>query len=324
MRSGRVSSIHIASAAKAPMQQVERVEAAPAVGLEGDRYALKQGTFYQPEPEFELTLIEAEAVEAANQKYELKLSPGEMRRNIVTRGVSINHLVGEEFVVGEVKALGIRLCEPCSHLQELTGQPVIKALRHRGGLRAQILSAGVIRAGDVISRQRAASDTNAVTFRELLRGRGAHVDPIASLEDVPGDVAGRTLPGYPHSIWQIVSHMNYWMNYELQRISGQPPAYPEHAIESWPSSVAPANDSQLQQAREQRAALLSLLDTLSQAPSEMLDAVTVLPNRAEAKPVSARTVLWQILAHNSYHMGQIALMLRSFGLWPPKQGGDTW
>src|ERR1700745_4090346 len=152
MWSGRVNSIHIAPAAKAPMHQVERVEAAPGVGLEGDRYALKTGTFYKPEPDFELTLIEAEAVEAANRKYELKLSAEEMRRNLVTRGVSLNHLVGEEFIVGEVRARGIRLCEPCSHLQELTGQPVIKALRHRGGLRVQILSPGVIRAGDVISR----------------------------------------------------------------------------------------------------------------------------------------------------------------------------
>jgi MOSC domain-containing protein YiiM len=68
----------------------------------------------------------------------------------VTRGVPLNHLVGRDFVIGGVKVHGIRLCEPCSHLEAITGRPVIKALRHRGGLRAQILSQGVIRVGDTV------------------------------------------------------------------------------------------------------------------------------------------------------------------------------
>ena len=69
----------------------------------------------------------------------------------MTRGAALNHLVGKEFLVGEVKVRGIRLCEPCSHLERLTAQPVIKGLRHRGGLRAQILSEGWIHVGDVVS-----------------------------------------------------------------------------------------------------------------------------------------------------------------------------
>jgi MOSC domain-containing protein YiiM len=79
------------------------------------------------------------------------LDPSETRRNILTRGVRLNDLVGREFSVGEVRLRGIRLCEPCSHLAGLTGRNVIPAFTHRGGLRAQILSGGTIRVGDGIS-----------------------------------------------------------------------------------------------------------------------------------------------------------------------------
>jgi MOSC domain-containing protein YiiM len=151
MFTGTVESIHISPAAKAAMQSVSSVLALPGVGLEGDRYAQRQGTFFKPEPDFELTLIEAEAVEAYRRTYGENLLPGDARRNIVTRGVPLNHLVGKEFRIGSVKAKGIRLCEPCSHLQEITGLSVIKGLRHRGGLRAQILSQGEIAVGDVVS-----------------------------------------------------------------------------------------------------------------------------------------------------------------------------
>jgi len=151
MSEARVESIHIAPAAKAPMQAVAEVLAVPGVGLEGDRYALKQGTFFKPEPDFELTLIEAEAVESAQLEHGLKLVPGDARRNLVTRGVSLNSLVGHEFQIGNVRVRGIRLCEPCSHLRALTGQPVVRTLPHRAGLRAQILTEGPIRVGDAIS-----------------------------------------------------------------------------------------------------------------------------------------------------------------------------
>jgi len=152
MWQGTVESIYIAPAAKAPMQSQSEVRAIPAVGLEGDRYALRQGTFFKPEPDFELTLIEAEAVEALRRDYDIQLTAGESRRNLVTRGVPLNHLAGEEFKIGEVRARGIRLCEPCSHLEAVTGRTLIKGLRHRGGLRAQILSPGTIRVGDIVSK----------------------------------------------------------------------------------------------------------------------------------------------------------------------------
>jgi MOSC domain-containing protein YiiM len=150
MWNGSVESIHIASAAEGRMEAREQIVAIPGVGLEGDRYALKTGTFYRPKPDYELTLIEAEAVEAFRRDYQVELGAGDARRNIVTRGVPLNHLVGREFRIGEVRIRGIRLCEPCEHLDRVTGRQLIEGLCHRGGLRAQILTQGTIRAGDEI------------------------------------------------------------------------------------------------------------------------------------------------------------------------------
>lgn len=151
MWNGTVESIYIASAAMGPVEARDHAIAIPGVGLEGDRYALRQGTFFKPEPDFELTLIEAEAIEALRRDYEVELAPGDARRNIVTRGVPLNHLVGREFRIGDVRIRGIRLCEPCDHLQRVTGKRLIKGLRHRGGLRAQILTRGTVHTGDAIT-----------------------------------------------------------------------------------------------------------------------------------------------------------------------------
>ena len=151
MNTGTVESIYIASGAATPTHSVKEVLALPGVGLEGDRYALRSGTFWKPLPDRELTLIEAEAIEALKREYNFELPPGDARRNLVTRGVALNHLVGHEFQIGDVKVRGIRLCEPCDHLQRLTGREVIKSLAHRGGLRAQILTQGTIHVGDTVS-----------------------------------------------------------------------------------------------------------------------------------------------------------------------------
>ena len=150
MWNGTVESIYIASAAEGRMEARDQVVAIPGAGLEGDRYALKTGTFYRPKPDYELTLIEAEAVEALRRDYQVELAAGDVRRNIVTRGVPLNHLVGREFRIGDVRIRGIRLCEPCDHLQRITGKQVIEGLCHRGGLRAQILTQGTIRIGDCV------------------------------------------------------------------------------------------------------------------------------------------------------------------------------
>ena len=95
-------------------------------------------------------LIESEALAAAASDYRLELPPNETRRNLLTRGVPLNHLVSREFLVGPVRLRGLRLCEPCKHLEKLTRPGVREALVHRGGLRAQVLTGGTLRIGDVI------------------------------------------------------------------------------------------------------------------------------------------------------------------------------
>lgn len=154
MFEGTVISINIAPRAEAPMESVEEARAVPGKGLEGDRYFVRQGTFYKPQPDRELTLIEAEAVEAMKRELDVDYGLSDSRRNVVTRGVPLNHLVGKEFWVGEVKARGIKLCEPCAHLQKLTVKQVLPGLVHRGGLRAQILTEGTIRVGAAVSEAR--------------------------------------------------------------------------------------------------------------------------------------------------------------------------
>lgn len=148
---GSVVSIHIAAAGGAPVQSVRRVQAAAGKGLEGDRYFNQSGTYSNdPGSGKEVTLIESEAIEALKRDYGIELNLGDSRRNIVTRGVSLNHLVGREFNVGEVTLRGIRLCEPCTHLEKLTRKGVMRGLIHRGGLRAEILTGGMIRVDDAI------------------------------------------------------------------------------------------------------------------------------------------------------------------------------
>ena len=150
MFEGSVISINIAANAEALMQTVSEARAIPGRGLEGDRYYDHKGTFSKPQPDRELTLIEAEAIEGMNRELNIDYGLSDSRRNVVTRGVPLNHLVSKEFWIGEVKARGLRLCEPCSHLQRLSHEKVLPGLVHRGGLRAQILTEGLIRVGETV------------------------------------------------------------------------------------------------------------------------------------------------------------------------------
>ena len=151
MEQGIVVSIHIARAATVPTVSVNEARAVPGKGLEGDRYFDLTGTFCdKPGPSYEVTLIEIEAIDALKRDYKVELNAGDARRNIVTRGVALNHLVGNEFQIGSATFRGIRLCEPCSHLEKLTRHGVISGLIHRGGLRAQVLIEGTIHEGDSV------------------------------------------------------------------------------------------------------------------------------------------------------------------------------
>lgn len=148
---GIVISLHIVPTGAAAMQSVDQVKAVAGRGLEGDRYFNQLGTYSNhPGTGRHVTLIEIEAIEALGRDYGTDLDPGLSRRNIVTRGVALNHLVEREFTVGQATLRGTRLCEPCSHLEKLTRQGVMRGLVHRGGLRAEIVTGGMIRIGDAL------------------------------------------------------------------------------------------------------------------------------------------------------------------------------
>ncbi len=134
------------------MQARDAVRAVAGQGLEGDRYYDGTGTFSEREgPGRQLTLIEAEAIEAIAHEQGITLAPGESRRNVTTRGVPLNHLVGREFRVGEVTLRGVKLCEPCGYLQRTLGiDHLVQAFAHRCGLNAEIISDGEIRIGDKV------------------------------------------------------------------------------------------------------------------------------------------------------------------------------
>ncbi|TML49289.1 MAG: MOSC domain-containing protein, partial [Actinobacteria bacterium] len=147
---GSVEAIHIATAAGAPVRPVDEIRTIAGVGLEGDRYADGRGHYQDGRVSRDLTLIEAEALEALAREHGIALAPGETRRNVTTRGVGLNELVGRRFWVGEALCLGTRLCEPCQYLADLTGKPLLRPLVHRGGLRADIVRGGLIRSGDQV------------------------------------------------------------------------------------------------------------------------------------------------------------------------------
>jgi MOSC domain-containing protein YiiM len=150
---GSVVSIHTAPEAAEPMASLVEVQVLAGAGLVGDRYFRGVGTYSSADATGrQVTLIESEALEAASAETGMNIQPRDSRRNIATQGISLNDLVGHEFTVGEVRLRGVELCEPCSHLAELAGKPMLRSLVHRGGIRADILSDGMIRVGDAVER----------------------------------------------------------------------------------------------------------------------------------------------------------------------------
>ena len=150
---GTVEAICIAPSASVHMQPVTEVEAIVGVGLAGDRYARKIG-FYSPRPTDpgarEVTLFEAEVLDALRAEHDIELAPTEHRRNLTVRGVRLGELLGQRFRVGEVLLESVKDCPPCEHLEQLLGKPVLRPLLDRGGLRARVLAGGTIHVGDTI------------------------------------------------------------------------------------------------------------------------------------------------------------------------------
>lgn len=144
---GSVEQIHVAAVESELPQPVDAVDVT-ADGVVGDRYAESR----------DLTLVEAEALEGLREDTGIEVSPAEVRRQVLTRGIRLNDLVGERFRVGEVECVGQELCEPCNHLQGLTYPGVLRGLVHRGGLRADIVSGGRIAVGDEVLRVSSAAN----------------------------------------------------------------------------------------------------------------------------------------------------------------------
>lgn len=145
---GRVDAIHLVAEHEGEPQSVGSAVAVAGHGLEGDRY-FEEGLA----PARQLTLVDSAVLDAvAEADPTLALSPGESRRQLTTSGINLNALVGREFSVGDVRCRGIELCEPCSHLEKITRRAgIMRALVHRGGLNAEILSDGTIAVGDAVT-----------------------------------------------------------------------------------------------------------------------------------------------------------------------------
>jgi MOSC domain-containing protein YiiM len=153
MFNGRVVAIFVAPTAGAPMEARDAVDAVTSVGLVGDRYALGIGTYSDTNrgPR-DVTLIEREAIDAVRDNDGITVTEADTRRNVVTEGVPLNHLVGRTFRVGAVMLRGLRLSEPCAYLEQHTAiGGVNRAFVHRGGLRAEVVDGGELRVGDPVT-----------------------------------------------------------------------------------------------------------------------------------------------------------------------------
>jgi len=133
------------------MRALAEARLVAGVGIEGDRYATRTGTYsVRHHVDREVTLIEFETLEALERDHGIALAPHEHRRNLTTRGVPLNHLVGRRFRVGECVLYGGRLNVPCQYLEDLLGKKVFKPLINRSGLNCQIVTGGIVRPGDPI------------------------------------------------------------------------------------------------------------------------------------------------------------------------------
>jgi MOSC domain-containing protein YiiM len=145
---GHVEAIFVASERGELPAPVERVRAHAGRGLEGNRYFWAEG---DAPPGRGITLIAAEAMDAVALEGDVSIEPAATRRNVLTRGIDVNELVGKRFLIGNVECEGVELCEPCAHLESMTQPGVINAFVHRAGLNADILSDGEISVGDPVS-----------------------------------------------------------------------------------------------------------------------------------------------------------------------------
>jgi MOSC domain-containing protein YiiM len=136
---GVVDGIFVGPVDQGPLEAAEQVHVTTGAGIDGDRYGHK-----------DITLFEAEAIEGLRADTGIELQPSEIRRNVMTRGIALNDLLGHRIRIGQVEAVVTELCHPCNHLQKLTQPGVLDGLVNRGGLNADVTTGGAIRVGDQV------------------------------------------------------------------------------------------------------------------------------------------------------------------------------
>lgn len=150
MWEGSLLDIHTCAKGRAPMVSQASATLVAGEGIEGDRYMLGTGKYSEFPDIREVTLIEAETLEALERDHDVILTPQEHRRNLTTRGVPLNHLVGRRFRVGPVLLEGGRLNLPCRYLDLVTKKSIFEILTNRSGLNCRIIEGGRITTGDTI------------------------------------------------------------------------------------------------------------------------------------------------------------------------------
>jgi uncharacterized damage-inducible protein DinB len=153
----------------------------------------------------------------------------------------------------------------------------------------------------------------------LLYGEGAHANILNALEGLDEKLVGARPANAPHSIFQILWHINYWQDYELASIAGEHPSYPSQAIKSWPSATAPRNLQEWEETIQKFVAGLKRFAALLADSTVDLDRVV-----NSKKNENVRDLIAMIIVHNSHHFGQIITLRQQLGAWPPPKGGDTW
>jgi uncharacterized damage-inducible protein DinB len=163
------------------------------------------------------------------------------------------------------------------------------------------------------------------TQAELVFGRGAHTEALGTLEGLTWVLAGKRPPGAPYSIHGLVWHMSFWMENELERIDGKAPAYPPHASLGWPDDTPPNAGEWSQTLARFKASLERLAAFADARPDVRSRPVAVTSEAGHAhQGTTVEDVVWQTVVHNSHHLGQVILLRRLLGAWPPPGGGDTW
>lgn len=148
---GQIEGLHVTPRSFLPMRNMKTLDLIVGLGIEGDRHSINEA-FHSDRPEEgrQITFFEAETLEALERDHDIILRPEQHRRNVTTRGVPLNHLVGRRFKVGSCVVEATRLTTPCRHIEQITGLEIYDVLLHRAGLNAKILKGGQIHLGDII------------------------------------------------------------------------------------------------------------------------------------------------------------------------------